>query len=249
MILRKVNYLKLMLKSKKNVVLICLIFFILPVKSQTFSIIKDSVLINSTYFVLEDFKINSNNKNATNNIYKIIQKTYNIFDKSLICEPNIRLKIKKDSLSNYVLNNKLNETNFGFEHYEVYFNKNGILNLSINIQSYGSPFEFQTIYCFDLNTGKKIESNLFINLKVLLKKCKTKLKENNNSISIKNSDLSNFEITTDIDNNFTELNFIIFDKQYRNSGYQKHIIHFKRKEIEKYISPVFKDRLMNVKVP
>lgn len=63
---------------------------------------------------------------------------------------------------------------------------------------------------------------------------------------VKANDLLNFKIITDKNKNISGIDFSIFDtKNYRNSGYEEFIIHFEWKEIENYISPIFKKRLLN----
>lgn len=64
-------------------------------------------------------------------------------------------------------------------------------------------------------------------------------------MSIKPNDLLNFKIITDKNKNILGIDFSIFDtKNYRNSGYEEFTVHFEWKEIEKYISPIFKKRLL-----
>jgi hypothetical protein len=218
-----------------------LIFFSISVNSQNLKILKDSVFVDSSFLVIEELKINSNIEEANNKIYAITQNTYEIFEKPFVGKPEERIKMKKDTISNRILKNTLRESNSGFEHYEIYYDKNNIINISIAIQSYGSPWEAIHYYCFELNNGKRVGINLFVNQQIILKKIGKKLKDQDINLSIKPNDLLNFKIITDKNKNISGIDFSIFDtKNYRNSGYEEFIVHFEWKEIEKYISPIFK---------
>ncbi len=220
------------------------VFFSISVNSQNLKILKDSVFVDSSFIVIEELKINSNIEKANNKIYAITQSAYEIFENPFVGKPEERIKMKKDTISNRILKNTLREVNSGFEHYQIYYDKNNIINISIGIQSYGSPWEAINYYCFDLNNGKQVGINLFVDQELLLKKIKKKLKDQDIDLSIKRNDLLNFKIITDKNKNISGLDFSIFDiKNYRNSGYEEFIVHFEWKEIEKYISPIFKKRL------
>jgi hypothetical protein len=219
-------------------------FFSISVNSQKLKILKDSVAIDSSFFVIEELKINSNNEKANNQIYAVTQSTYEIFEKPFIGKPEERIKMKKDTIFNRISNNTLRESNSGFEHYEIYYDKNNIINISISIQSYGSPWEAIQYYCFDLRNGKRVGTNLFIYQQNILKNIKEKLKDQDINLLVKSNDLLNFKIVTDRNKNVSGIDFSIFDtKNYRNSGYEEFIVHFEWNEIEKYISPTFKERL------
>jgi hypothetical protein len=214
---------------------------------QNLKILNDSIFIDNSYFKLQELKIISKNELIKSKIYKTIQSTYNIFDGLYFDTPEERIKIKKDTLSKRVLENRLRESNSGFEHYEIYYDKNSIINLSIGIQSYGSPWEGIEYYCFDLNTGKRIGLDLFINLEALFKKCKNKLKDQNINLSVKKTDLLNFKIITDKNKHISGIDFSIFDTEnYRNSGYKEFIVHFDWSEIKEHISPMFKNRFLKI---
>mgnify|MGYP003425502607 CR=1 FL=1 len=159
------------MRNKFKIVLF--IFFSITAYSQNLKILKDSIFIDSNFMRIEELKINSNNEKVKNKIYSITQSAYEIFEKPLLCLPEQRIKAKKDTLSNRVLKDALRETNSGFEHYEIYYDQNNIINISISLQSYGSPWEAIQYYCFDLNNGKRIGSNLFVNQQMLLKKIKS----------------------------------------------------------------------------
>lgn len=192
-------------------------------------------------------KINSNNKKVNNKIYAVTQNTFEIFDTPFVGMPEERIKMKKDMLSDRILKNTLRESNSGFEHYEIYYDKNNVANISIAIQSYGSPWEAIQYYCFDLNNGKRVGAEVFINKQILLKRIRKKLKDQDINWSVKSSDLLNFKIITDKRKNISGFDFSVFDtKNYRNSGYEEFTVHFTWKEIERYVEPIFKRRLQRL---
>lgn len=229
---------------KKNNIALIFVFFSILVNSQNLKILKDSVFVDSGFLVIEELKINSNIEKANNKIYSITQSTYEIFEKPFVGKPEQRIKMKKDTISNRILKKTLREANSGFEHYEIYYDQNNIINISIAIQSYGSPWEAIHYYCFDLNNGQRVGINLFVAQQSLLKKIEKKLKDEEIELAIKPNNLLNFKIITDKNKNISGIDFSIFDTQnYRNSGYEEFTVHFEWKEIEKYISPIFKKRL------
>lgn len=88
---------------------------------------------------------------------EMIQRLRWHFKEVTIAEKKLSERIKKETLTKGILGNRLRESNSGFEHYEIYYDKNKIINLSIAIQ----------YYSFDLNNGKRIGLNLFINHQTL----------------------------------------------------------------------------------
>lgn len=228
---------------KKKFLLI--ILFSAFTNSQNLKILNDSIFIDNSYFKLQELKVISKNELVKNKIYKTIQSTYDIFDEVYFNTPEERIKIKKDTLSKRIIENRLRESNLGFEDYKIYYDKNNIINISIGIQSYGSPWEGIQYYCFDLNNGKRIGLDLFIKQQVLLKKIRYKLNEQSKNLSVKQNDLSNFKIMTDKNYHISGIEFSVFDtKNYRNSGYQEFIVHFDWSEINEYISPLYKNILL-----
>src|SRR6187402_3386714 len=139
------------------------LLFSASVNGQNLKILNDSIVIDNSYFKLQELEIISKNDLVKNKIYNTIQSAYNIFDGVYFNTPEERIKIKKDTLSKRILENRLRESNSGFEDYEIYYDKNNIINFSVSIQSYGSAWEGIKYYCFDLNNGKRIELDLFVN--------------------------------------------------------------------------------------
>ncbi|MDA6072611.1 hypothetical protein NJT12_23600 [Flavobacterium sp. AC] len=218
--------------------------FIIPVKGQNTIILKDSVQIDKTFYVLEELKINTANTSNTA-IYKILQSTYDIFDKPYIALPEQRIKAKKDTLSAYIAENTLRESNYGFEHYEVYYDKNDLLNVSIGIQSYGSPWETVQYFCFDLKTGENTALKFFNNQAEVLKIINKKLKQQEVKMKARTEDLVNFKIVQDNHAKITGLEFSVSEVgEYRNSGYQQFPIFVSWREINKYIMAPLKKRLL-----
>jgi len=213
-------------------------------KSQTVQILKDSVLFESNYYVLEEVKFNTGNQHTVA-IYGEIQNAFDIFNKPSFETPEKRIQAKKDTLLELISNNELRQANYGFEQYNIFYDKNHLLNLSVHLQSYGSPFEATRYYCFDLNTGKNIGSQLFINQTALLKCIKSRLKKQNGKLQPNLKALQDFKITTDSKNKITGISFMVADSEnYRNSGYEQFEVVFTWKEIQKYIAPSFKKRII-----
>lgn len=218
------------------------------VNSQNLKILKDSIYIDNSYVELQELKINSKNEYAKNKIYRTIQSKYNIFDGLYFDTAEKRIKAKKDTISNRILKGTLRESNTVFEKYEIYYDINNIINISIGISSYGLAYTNEQCYNFDLNNGKEIDLSFFINKKELLRKCRFRLKneEDEKNITFKLSDLTNFKIIKDKKNNVKGIDFLVKDhKNYYHhaNGLYINKVHFDWIEISKYISPSYKKRL------
>lgn len=204
-IILKQKKIKKQMNSKSKIIVIAFLFFNCwnIVNSQNLKILKDSLLIDNSYVELQELKINSKNEDAIEKIYRSIQSTYDIFDGLYFNTPEERLKAKKDTISNRVLRGTLRELNTGFEYYQIHYDRNNIISISINIESYGSAYTNEICYNFDLNNGKEFDLSFFINKKELLRKCRFRLKneEDEKNITFKLSDLTNFIIIKDDKNN------------------------------------------------
>ncbi|HEX7869437.1 MAG TPA: hypothetical protein VF455_04920, partial [Chryseobacterium sp.] len=119
---------------------------------QKVSILKDSICYNNICYNLEELNLPTKNKKN----YKKIQQTYDIFNSVIFESPDKRINAKKDTLKKILSENILKESQYGFEKYKIIFNKNDILNLSVKIQSYGSPWEDIKYYCFDTDVDEEI---------------------------------------------------------------------------------------------
>lgn len=228
-----------------KIVALFLLFLSGSLKSQTFEILKDSVLFESNYYVLEEIRFKSDKSNLTDNMYKEIQSSFDIFNKPSFHSPEKRIQAKKDTLLALISSDELRHANYGFEHYEIFYDKNQLLNLSVHLQSYGSPFEATRYYCFDLNNGKNIGLDLFTNRTALLKCIKSKLKNQNEKLVPTLKVLQDFKIMTNTQNKITGITFIVTDSEsYRNSGYEQFEVVFTWKEIQKYIAAPFKKRIV-----
>lgn len=220
------------------------VFFVLAqtylLYAQNASILKDSVCIPNKCFELQELKMNIKNVE----IYKNIQKSYNIFNGFLFEIPEKRLQSKKDTLKILISDNSLLESQYGFEKYKIYFNQKRILNVSVSITSYGSTWEDEKYYFFDLKNNTDIGDKLFINKKKLLQLCGKKLKaEEEASFPVNN--LSQYKINTDNKGKVIGISFVFEDEKNRtNSGYQKYTISIKWNEIQNFISPNYKKLLM-----
>ncbi|WP_300689026.1 hypothetical protein [Chryseobacterium sp.] len=207
--------------------------------AQNISIIKDSICTSNECLELQEMKMSPININ----VYKKIQKSYDIFDGILFDDPEKRLNAKKDTLKRLISTNSLRDSQFGFEKYKIFFDKNGLLNLSVNIQSYGSPWEDAKYYLFDNKNNIEVGEKLFLNKEQLLKLCLIKLKvEEGGSFFINN--LTQYKIKTNNVGKVEGISFIFYDEKNRtNSGYLKYPIFFTWKEIENFIVPQYRRRL------
>lgn len=216
-----------------------ILFFLLStyiVYAQSVSVLKDSVCISNECFELQELKINSQNTQ----IYKKIQNGYDIFNGVLFEIPEKRLHAKKDTLRKLISENSLKESQFGFEKYRILFDRKGLLNLSVSIQSYGSPWEDIRYSLFDINDDTDIGDKLFINKNLLLKLCNKKMYDQE-PVNFKANSLSEYILDTDNKKNFTGITFVLYNTEERESGgYKVYSVPFTRREIEEFITPEYK---------
>ncbi len=220
--------------------ILCIFLFSFTSYAQEVSILKDSVCTSKECFELQELKIGTKNIG----IYKKIQKSYDLFNGTFFDSAERRLNAKKDTLKNLISTNSLRDNQYGFENYKIYLNKNGLLNVSVYIQSYGSPWEDIVYYFFDEMNDTEVGENLFINKKMLLQVCRKKLKSDK-SISFPINNLNQYKINTNTSGNITGINFIFYDEKNRtNSGYPEYSISFTWKEIKRFIASQYKERLI-----
>lgn len=211
-------------------------------KAQQLMILKDSVQIGEQYYVLEEPKLADQYSNVSMDIYSKV-RSKSIIGSYFSATPAQRLKAKKDTLKALVANGTLREAGYGFEHYELFYDQGALLNLSVSVQSFGSPFESQQAYCFDLSTGKTVGKSLFVNQKSLLKTVLKKLNLQKKGIKINLDVLDQYEIVNR-KGAIEGIKFLITDTvNYRNSGYEIFEVDLIRKEIAPYLAPEFKKRL------
>ncbi|MBE4949720.1 hypothetical protein [Chryseobacterium culicis] len=214
--------------------------FSLSSYAQNVSVLKDSVCISKKCFELQELKIGT----KSTAIYKRIQKSYDLFNGIFFDSPEKRLNAKKDTLKNLISTNSLRDNQYGFEKYKIFLNKNGLLNISVHIQSYGSPWEATVYYLFDEMNDTEVGDNLFINKKMLLQLCRKKLKTDK-SISFPIKNLSQYKINTNSEGKITGIDFIFNDEKNRtNSGYPEYSVSFRWKDVEKFIALQYKKRLI-----
>ncbi len=215
-------------------------------RAQTAAIIlKDSLLIEDTYYVLEEVQLKEEEDTASIDIYRKIRNTYGILNNLIPASPKERLQAKKDTLAALVADNALKEAGYGFEHYELLYDRKGIWNLSVAIQSYGSPFEAKRYFCFDLVSGKEIGKSLFMHQSRLTKEVAARLAPQEKNITITTEDLSEFEIIGGHNGTLKGVQFSVTDRQhYRNSGYEMVEVYFSRAEIMPYLAPEYQKRLL-----
>lgn len=212
--------------------------------AQSAAVLKDSAAIGPDYYVLEELRLDAKDASAKQ-IYKRIRSASGVMESAISLSPEQRLRAKKDTLLALIAEETLREAGYGFEHYQVLYDKHGLLNLSVKVQSYGSPFESRQYYCFDLATGKEIGGTLFINSNRLLKAISEKLGQQQAGIRAKPEDLGKYEIVTGSGGSIEGIRFFVEDiGNYRNSGYQMHEAYFGRKDIERYLAPLYSGALL-----
>lgn len=216
--------------------------FLTQLKAQQISILKDSVQIGKQYYVLEEPKLANEYNSVSMDIYKKM-RSKSIMGSYFMASPQLRLKAKKDTLKALIANGELRQAGYGFEHYEVFYDQAGLLNLSVNLQSYGAPFETRKAYFFDLSTGKTIGKALFVDHNGLVKMVGDKLKMQKKGLKINLGVLDQYEMISK-GHGIEGIRFLIMDTvNYRNSGYEIFEVDLNKKEIAPYLTPEFRKRL------
>lgn len=230
---------------KKNRMLLLFFLFFNQIYGQKLVILSDSVFVDSSYFRINELKIDFKN-GMVKDIYKVFQTSSKVFDKPFVGLPEERLKAKIDTLKFYVSEKALETNKYSFENYEIYLEERDIVNFSINTTHYQSPWEDWDYFLIDLISGKKIESDLFINPNRVLKKCKSKIKREGFNCKISLRDLRSFKFNMNENNDVIGLDIIFFDyNHYRNSGYEMIIVPFELNELKKNIYPALFDKILH----
>lgn len=191
--------------------LIHIVFYPLISYSQKVEIVKDSVCLLNECLTIQELNI------IKPQIYNIIQTTFNLFDGTQIfTDYNERLKFKKKILQDCNSFNDLRMITYGFEDYEIYFNKNNLLNVSITLQAYGSPYETTEYLMFDLKEDKEIGIRLFKYKRQLFNWClkKTTNLENTKFLQLNNY-LSQYQLITNKEGDISNLEFIFRNPEDR----------------------------------
>lgn|GEM_PF-2031473 len=225
-----------------NLSVALMLVFLNQTKAQL-TILKDSLQIGEMYYVLEEPKLSDQYSKVAMEFYKKV-RSQAILSSYFTATPEQRLKAKKDSLKALIANDELRQAGYGFEHYEVFYDQGGLLNLSVSIQSYGSPFESRKAYCFDLATGKLLGKALFVSHNGLVKIIADKLKMQKKGLKVNLETLDQYEMLGH-KGVFEGIKFLITDTvNYRNSGYEIFEVELNKKEIAPYLAPAVK-KLLN----
>ncbi len=214
--------------------------FFLNVSGQNVSVLKDSVCVSNTCFELQELKIGDHKGTA---IYQQIQKKDDLFNGVFFDDAAKRLKAKKDTLNNLISKDLLQESQYGFEKYKILYQKNGLLNVSVNIQAYGSSFEQTQYYFFDLNKDAEIGKELFINQRLLLSFCDKKIKAQQ-GVVFHSENLSEYILIADRKGKISGIRIIFHESDKEGkSNYEEYSASFTWKEIEKFIAPAYRNML------
>jgi len=210
--------------------------------AQSAAILKDSAAIGPEYYVLEELRLDPKYEGAKQ-IYKRIRSGSGIMESAISLPPEQRLRIKKDTLLALTAEGTLREAGYGFEHYRIHFDRYGLLNLSVDIQSHGSPFESSRSWCFDISSGKETGRGLFIRHKKLLKAITKKLQGQYATLKAELNDLDSFEIIPS-GTLIEGVRFLVVDRHnYKSSGYETAEAYFSLKEIYAYLAPKYREVL------
>jgi len=211
--------------------------------AQKVTIIKDSIAYKANQYVLEEIKVNLKGAQAIA-IQNQIHDVNGIFNKPKFKKPQDRLSAKRDTLASLIARDELDQANYGFEEYTIFFQNDKMANLSVHLQSFGSPFEAYSFLSFDFSNGRKIDHSYFQNTVKLKAKIQSKLKSEGKEMKVSDADLASFIIRADSNRKITGMAFVIFDTEnYRNSGYERFEVDFTKAEVESFLSPQFKNLL------
>lgn len=188
--------------------LIYILFSPLFIYSQKVEIIKDTVCLSGECFELQELKI------TKPIIYSKIQTTFDLFDNNeIFADYKERLNYKKKVFKDCKSLDELR--GYGFEHYEIYFNSNNLLYISITVTSYRYPNENSCYLLFDLKKDEEVGIKLLKNKKKLIKVCLKKIKEKGYSeFLVDYNTLSQYRI--DIDENGEISDIIFFSDNLEN---------------------------------
>lgn len=219
------------MKIKICFLLSYILFSPILIYSQKVEIIKDTVWLSNECFELQELEI------TKPVIYNKIQTTYNLFgNNKIFTDYKERLNYKKKVVKDCKSLNELLELQYGFENYEIHFNKNNLLNISISLQVYGSPYEDIKFFTFDIKKDKEIGDKLFKNKRRLFNMYLKKLREIEDSkIQVKYIFLSQYQIVTDEKGNISNLEFVFVNPDPAYHGARIYIIDFSLSEIKPFL--------------
>lgn len=238
-----------MIKKTKLITELLILLISFTSCAQKIEVVKDTVFLNESYpeyefvyekhFELEELNIPSQNKN----IYREIQEAYDIFNGRFFDNYKERLQTKKENLIEQLKDNTIREDGYAFESYTIYYNLNHLLNLSIGIQIYGSPWEDIRYYTFDMKKDESIGANLFKDHDQLLQLINKKIKETEDT-NFQADDLSSYQLVTDDNGRLTSVLFLIPNKEEQtNNGNTKYEVSVLSSEIKEFISDDYKKQL------
>lgn len=155
----------------RNFLVICILFSSLSLYSQSVKIIKDSVCIDGKYYELQELTI------TQPQIYRAIQEVYYVFDSNFTNYKD-RLNYKKKLILDCNgIWECLREKDYVLEYYDINYQKNDILNVTLRTENFANTFIGIELFTFDLKEGKNLREEVFINKDKLLEIYREKIEE------------------------------------------------------------------------
>lgn len=155
----------------KNFLVICILFSSLSLYSQSVKIIKDSVCIDGKYYELQELTI------TQPQIYRAIQEVYYVFDSNFTNYKD-RLNYKKKLILDCNgIWECLREKDYVLEYYDINYQKNDILNVTLHTENFVNTFIGIYLFTFDLIEDKNLREDVFINKDKLLEIYREKIEE------------------------------------------------------------------------
>ena len=156
---------------KKYILVVYILCSSLSLYSQSVKIIKDSVCIDGKYYELQELTI------TQPQIYRAIQEVYYVFDSNFTNYKD-RLNYKKKLILDCNgIWECLREKDYVLEYYDINYQKNDILNVTLRTENFANTFIGIELFTFDLKEGKNLREEVFINKDKLLEIYREKIEE------------------------------------------------------------------------
>ena len=156
---------------KKYIFIVCILNSSMSLFSQPVKIIKDSVCIDGKCYELQELTI------TQPQIYRAIQEVYYVFDSNFTNYKD-RLNYKKKLILDCNgIWECLREKDYVLEYYDINYQKNDILNVTLRTENFANTFIGIELFTFDLKEGKNLREEVFINKDKLLEIYRKKIEE------------------------------------------------------------------------
>ena len=171
---------------KKYILVVYILFSSLSLYSQQVEIIKDSVCIDGVWRELQELTF------THPQIYCAIQEDYNDFD-TIFTDYKERLNYKKKLILDCNgIWECLREKDYVLEYYDINYQKNDILNVTLRTENFANTFIGIELFTFDLKEGKNLREEVFINKDKLLEIYREKIEEDYDDVKKDNDAYDEF---------------------------------------------------------